>query len=124
MGNELRKTLPARELVEHEHATPASAQTARDVALAELEGFQVDQPPLVHKVISTIPTSEVNIAGAVAAAAGFSGEVESANIAAEETFQYYWTARTDAGHIVDARMVKVETDRNGEVLRTQVLVTA
>jgi hypothetical protein len=124
MGNELRKTLPTRELVEHEHATPASAQTARDVALAELEGFRVDQPPLVHKVISTIPKSEVNIAGAVAAAAGFSGEVESANIAAEETFQYYWTARTGAEHIVDARMVKVETDRNGEVLRTQVLVTA
>ena len=123
MGNELRKTLPTRELVDHEQQAPATAQYARDEAFAKLEGFRVDEQPLVHKVVSNIPTSEAKMAEAVATAGG-GGELEFVPIAAQSTFQYYWTARREAERVVDARMVKVETDQDGEILRTQLLVTA
>ena len=138
MATELRKTLPTREDVSNSpDAEPPplteSGLQARDAALAELfEGFSIDERPLVHKVVSTIP--ETSPVPALQTASGSQGEavvaaasaaaVEIVHIAAEETFQYYWTARRPTERVVDARMIKVETNRAGEVLRTQVLVTA
>ncbi len=124
MGNELRKTLPTRELVDHDQPVPERVQEACKALFADLQGFGVEARPLIHKVVSTLPVSEMNLAGMVMAAAGGGGEAEFTPIAAQETFQYYWTARKETERVVDARMVKVETDREGEVLRTQVLVTA
>ena len=138
MAAELRKTLPTREVVSNSPGAEPPELTesgiyARDAALAGLsEGFSTDEQPLVHKVVSTIPqmsqitgpqTESGSHAEAVAAS-GAAAAVEFAPIAAEETFQYYWTARRPTERVVDARMIKVETNRDGEVLRTQVLVTA
>jgi hypothetical protein len=130
MGVELRKTLPTRELVEGPPVEEEGSQLtevarhACDDAFAGLdEGFNVDERPLVHKVVCTIPSADVIQSAAVAAAA-FGEATAVASVAVGETFQYYWTARRQTDRVVDARMVKVETNGNGEVLRTQVLATA
>jgi hypothetical protein len=129
MGNELRKTLPTRELVSQPDTfeapeLPEGARQVRDDAFAGLfEGFSFDEIPLVHKVVSTIPESAA-LATEGLVSAGTATAVDFALVAAQETFQYYWTARRQVERIVDACMVKVETNGDGEILRTQVLVTA
>ena len=84
--------------------------------------FNLNKEPLVHKLVSTVPMGQLKMVGA--AAAGGGAAVEFAPVAVEETFQYYWMARRPSERVVDACMVKVETNRDGEVLRTQVLVTS
>jgi hypothetical protein len=131
MGVELRKTLPTRELIngqtsageEAPQLTDAAQHAWHDAFAGLNEGFNVDERPLVHKVVCTVPQADLGSSEAVAAA-GFGGTATVASVAVGETFQYYWTARKKTEHVVDARMVKVETNREGEVLRTQVLTTA
>ena len=129
MGVELRKTLPTRELITDPGGTgdapqlSVTAEDARDGAFAGLtERFNLNKEPLVHKLVSTVPMGQLKMVGA--AAAGGGAAVEFAPVAVEETFQYYWMARRPSERVVDACMVKVETNRDGEVLRTQVLVTS
>jgi hypothetical protein len=130
MGTELRKTLPKREVVSEPTGTDGASQLLEVAQRAwsdSFEGlgqdFSIDNQPLVHKVTSTIPQANLGVSEAVMAA-GVGGAVEAVSVAVGETFQYYWTARRKTERVVDARMVKVETNREGEVLRTQVLVTA
>ena len=130
MGTELRRTLPKREAVDEALSSEQDSQIAgvAQRALNEVFGggsddFQTDFRPLIQRVTSTVPQENVGVSDAVAAG-GTVGTVEALSIAVGETFQYYWTARRKTERVVDARMVKVETNRDGEVLRTQVLVTA
>jgi hypothetical protein len=106
------------------------AATAADTVLAAvvadsaelgLEGFQFGTP-LVHEVSRQIAQPELRpraMAGLALASMGFAPPV-----VAKEVYEYYYTARRPAENVIDARMVKVETDKEGTVIRTQVLASA
>jgi hypothetical protein len=134
MAAELRKGLPTREVVAGpEGGDGDGAPSAEEVrgALGEtfaevFGGYEAGGRPLVHRVVGASPEAESAAGGAEFAAAGGGGATAGAvAVAAGETFQYYWAARKKlVGPVIDARMIKVETDGEGQVLRTQVLVTA
>lgn len=129
-GEELRKSLPSRSKVrqgfESLDRAPALLDrlgtTFRESIAGDGEGWTLDEEPLVYTVGSSVPRTDARHDVAVVAAA--TGEVaELAPIVAGETLQYYWTARRRTERVVDARLMKVETDHDGAVLRTQLLVT-
>lgn len=121
----LRKTLPERAVAEPPFA---AAQILNEVELAYLG----PRTPVVHRVSRTAAQPQVRsrriIARAATAAASAVGleepEERVAPIMREETLQYYWYARTPRERIIDATIVKVETDLQGNVLRKRFLVTA
>lgn len=123
MGAELRKTIPSREVVSDSETVDSQRLTAATEHLSEsLKDFNFDDKPMVHRVVATLAGSEAGMERAVAASMGTA--VAHAPVAADETLQYYWTARKPSERVVDACMLKVETNREGEILRTQVLVTS
>ena len=85
-----------------------------------LPGFQFGAP-LVSRVVSPVRQPELAVAGARTAAAVMrASPVQVRN----ETFQCYWIGRKRSRTpVIDARMIKVETDREGTIVRTQVLVS-
>lgn len=107
----LRKTLPERTVAEPPFA---AAQILNGVELAYLGG----RAPVVHRVSRTTTQPQVRprrivarAATAVVSAIGIEEPEERvAPATREETLQYYWHARTPRERIIDATIVKVETD--------------
>jgi hypothetical protein len=45
-------------------------------------------------------------------------------VVGRKSLQYYWMARRDEGPVPDVRIVSIQTDPQGNVLRTQVLASS
>ncbi len=122
-GEQLRGALPLRKVVSGYNKRVASIfaamRTARQFGLS---GFGFGKP-LVHHVISPMLQPELS-------AAGMRRVVTKGRtthpVARKDTLEYYWMARkpADRNRVINARMVKVEADQKGTVIRTQVLVTS
>jgi hypothetical protein len=125
MGRQLREMIPERAAVHTAAFGPSRFLTPDE--LARLAGGR----QVVHRVSRTLPQPELTSSRRLARAAmsaSVTGTVTeypaTARHIREETLQYYWFVRTPREHVIDATMVKVETDANGTVLRKRTLVTA
>ena len=84
--------------------------------------------PLVHKITRPFVQPELTVAAMRSVTAA--GARSTRPIARRETFEYYWFGRKRANkgakktRIINARIVKVETDKSGTVLRRRVLVSS
>jgi hypothetical protein len=120
---ELTKDLPGRKLVRGKKALPKAFLSNLKKQLPNGKWFKFGKP-LVHKVERPFQQPELRSAAMRGVTAA--GARATPPIARKETFEYYWIARkkTKKAPIVNARMVKVETDKQGAVLRTRVLVSS
>jgi hypothetical protein len=98
--------------------SPAAAALARIRQDEELQGFEFGEP-MVCQVTRTLVQPELSAAWG--GMAGLALAAPAPAVVTCETREYYYTARRPAERIIDARMVRVETDVEGAVLRTEVL---
>ena len=122
LAQQLRAKLPKREAVDSE--VPDSQFLTR----TELEYLGVTKP-IVHRVQRSVKQPEHGrhrpLTGAVTAALGIQTQTAAVTrTVQEETLQYYWCARKPHDRVIDATVVTVETDLDGNVLRKHVVVTA
>lgn len=132
LGESLRATLPQRTVSEpiDENArrlAPSLENLMKDAGLED--GFKLESDkPLVHQVHHRTVQPEMLLSGGLAvAAAGPGGAVRSRATSAvvrRDSMEYYWMARRQRDHGPDIRLIKVETDAEGTVLRTEVLVSS
>jgi hypothetical protein len=120
-GEQLRDELPTRKVIANHngHAKKALQALKKEFGL---KGFGFGAP-LIHEVTTQMRQPELATASMRRVAAR--GRV-TPPVARKETLEYYWMARKPIKNspVVNARMVKVEADKEGEVLRTQVLVSS
>lgn len=123
-GGRLRDCLPERKAVNHKSANATLAlEGIINNKKLKLAGFKFDvDKPLVQEVQRRINQPELRPAMMRGVAAA--GRRVSGAVAPKESFEYYYSARKKADNVIDARMVKVETDKQGNVIRTQVLVSS
>lgn len=128
MGEQLRTSLPERTSTD-----PGTDRIARELApyveaLVRESGFGHGfefsfQQPLIHQVQRPVAQPELKPSRmrglAVASMARTSGTVVR-----RDALEYYWMASRGQGPVPDIRMVKVETDTQGTVLRSQMLVSS
>jgi hypothetical protein len=120
-GRNLRATLPQRDQIEQPF-------TAAQILSADEMAYLGARKPMVQHVVR-VNTKRRERSDRTAVMAGLAGAEVTAQVSAdaafqEETFQYYWCARTVRERVIDATIVKVETDLQGNVLRKRLLVTA
>ena len=123
-GAQLRGALPDRKVVSgHDDIAAGALKAMEQDKKLGLAGFGFGRP-LVHQVTSPLLQPELTTAGmrGVVAARGRA----TPPVACKETLEYYWVARKNVknSRIINARMVKVEADKSGAVIRTQVLVSS
>lgn len=117
MASSIRNTMPRRELVAAPRAARhgAAGPGLQAVALAALQDdfgrFAVQPMAGVVRVTAGAPPAGVPRGPALAAAGA----------PLEPTYEYYWTGRHDDGRFQQIRLLKIETDGHGQVLRTSVL---
>jgi hypothetical protein len=117
-GEQIRSRLPERA-----PAAPrrGEAQAVFEDLSRDLPGFEFG-PPLVSRVVSSVRQPEFSIAGARRATAAVVRS--SPPLVLHETFQSYWMGRKRTDRpVIDARMIKVETDAAGRIIRTQIFVS-
>jgi hypothetical protein len=51
-------------------------------------------------------------------------ELRENTVVGRNSLQYYWVARRGDGPVTDVRIVSIQTDVHGNVLRTQVLASS
>lgn len=123
-GEQLRDALPARKAVSGDDALAAGALKAitADKKLG-LAGFGFGKP-LVLQVTSPLLQPELAVASMRRVVS--SRRRTTPPVARKETLEYYWVARKPVknSRIINARMVKVEADKSGAVIRTQVFVSS
>jgi hypothetical protein len=119
----LRDTLPDR--------NPSEPLFTAEEILTPVEiEFVGGRKPVVHRCTRTVAQPGQSRARKMArAAAAVFGQTEDAAEVTdltfrEETLQYYWYVGTRHERVLDAKIIKVETDLHGNVLRKRVLVTA
>lgn len=128
MGEQLRTTLPERTATD-----PGTDRIARELApyvesLVRESGFEDGfefsfERPLVHHVQRPVVQPELRPRGRRGlAAAGMARTSET--VVQRDSFEYYWVAGRKRGPVPDIRMVKVETDTKGTLLRAQLLVSS
>lgn len=133
LGESLRATLPERTVSEHtdENArrlAPSLENLVRDAGLGN--GFEfVLGKPLIHQVHHQLVQPELGRRrggfGVAAAGPGIAGRSRPTSaVVRRDSIEYYWMARKERAHVPDIRLVKVETDAEGTVLRTEVLVSS
>lgn len=122
-GERLTKDLPERKVVSGKKSLPKTLLSNLKKQLPSGKLFKFGKP-LVHKVDKPFQQPELSAAAMRGVTAA--GARATPPIARKETFEYYWIARkkTKKAPIIDARMLKVETDKQGTVLRTRVLVSS
>ncbi len=134
---QLRTTLPERRVVTRPdkkiavavraprptmaRAAGSAFAKARESAAVDLQGF-VFGKPLVHAVKRKIVQPELRRGKALAVAPA--KRRTSGALASAETYEYYYSARKKTDRVIDARMIKVETDERGRLIRTRVLATS
>jgi hypothetical protein len=120
MARTLRETLPEREVVE----PPFVAQ---DVLNPDELLHLGARKPVVYRVTraaAPIRKAATRAATAAMSTVGIEPDWLPPLPVQEQTLQYYWFTRTPRERVVDATMIKVETDLQGHVLRKRALVSA
>ena len=122
-GEQLTNDLPERKLISGKKALPKKLVSNLRKQLCNGKWFKFGKP-LVHKIERPFQQPELRTAAMRGVRAA--GARATPPIARRETFEYYWIARKKTKNmpVIDARMVKVETDKEGTVLRTRVLVSS
>lgn len=114
MASTIRGSLPQRQrLSPAKAAQPAAARRAARAALGE--EFQRFGVRPMAQAVKVMPATAVAAAGPVAAAVRRSLPRKAVS------YEYYWGGRVDHERFRQIRLVKVETDAKGAVLRTTVL---
>jgi hypothetical protein len=126
LGEQLRAALPQRvlsdrgtDLMVHE-MKPYIERLVHQAGLKN--GFDFERP-LVHEVHSPVFQPELSPLRTRGMVAATMSRV-SGPIVRRDSIEYYWMARREHGPVPDIRMLKVETDPTGAVLRTQMLVSS
>lgn len=123
-GEGLRQALPARKVVSRVKHT---AEVALKQISKSMPGFSFARP-IAHQVGCKMTQPELVSAGIRRAAVART----SAAVVQKKTVEYYWIGRKrkkgkkerkKGPKIIDVRMVKVETDTSGKVIRTAVLAS-
>ncbi len=127
LGEQLREGLPQRVLAKPskkmtQDLAPFLRRCAQQVDHGRDFVFAPDQP-LVHEVRRPMVQPELESRRTRVAAVAAGVARVSASVVRRESFEYYWTARKERGPVPDIRMVKVETDSQGTVLRTELLTS-
>ena len=109
LGAMLTDAIPQRRLIK-EASVPANVEgLARELSQQAGTGFEFRFPdPQVELVTSKIRQPELLPRAVVG----------------RNSLQYYWMARRDEGPVTDVRIVSIQTDVRGNVLRTQVLASS
>ena len=109
LGAMLTAGIPERRAV-NERTVPTNVEgLARELSKRAGSGFQFRlSDPQVERVTSTIPQPELRQNAVVG----------------RNSLQYYWMARRGDGPVTDVRIVSIQTDVNGNVIRTQVLASS
>ncbi len=113
LGAMLTAAMPNRRVVK-EPAVPGDVEgLARRLSERAGAGFQFRfSSPQVERVTSKIRQPQAIAAPAAAAVVG------------RDSLQYYWAARREQGPVPEVRIVSIQTDAQGNVLRTQVLASS
>jgi Peptidase family C25 len=124
LGAMLTAGIPERRTVKEAKVPRDVAGLARQLTAQVGAGFNFRlSAPQVERVVSRIPQPELMTAPAVAlATAGM--RTNATEVVGRKSLQYYWMARRDEGPVPDVRMVTIQTDPQGNVLRTQVLASS
>jgi len=109
LGAMLTAAIPKRRAV-NERMVPANVEgLARELSERAGAGFQFKfSNPQVERVTSKIPQPELR----------------ENTVVGRNSLQYYWMARRGDGPVTDVRIVSIQTDVHGNVLRTQVLASS
>lgn len=109
MGAMLTAAIPKRRVVK-EPKVPGNVEgLARELSERAGTGFEFRfSNPQVERVTSKIQQPEKRTTAVVG----------------RNSLQYYWMARRDEGPVTDVRIVSIQTDIQGNVLRTQVLASS
>jgi len=115
----------AKTLAQPHRPTDKAAGTAfaalRRTISVQLRGF-VFGSPLVHAVRRRIEQPELRAARASGVAPA--KRRTSGAMASTASYEYYYSARKKTKRVIDARMIKVETDERGRLIRTRVLASS
>ena len=119
----LTKDLPERKVVSRKKALPKTLLSDVKKQVPDGKWFKFGKP-LIHKIDRPFQQPELRTAAMRGVTAA--GARATPPIARKETFEYYWIARKKMKNspIINACMVKIETDKQGTVLRTRVLVSS
>jgi hypothetical protein len=118
IGEELRSELPQRTPVKR---SAHAATSAFEQLAAQMKDVSFGKP-LVEEVSRPITQPELTTAGMRRVTAA--GARASGPVARQKTVEYYWIGRKKTKQVIDARLVRIETDQQGRLIRTQVLVSA
>ncbi len=116
-GKQQRTSLPERNVIEK---TSTVAAKAFDQVAKSMGDYDFSRP-IACEVRRPPTTSGLAMAGMPNLAKGLNGNGNKS--ASEERFEYYWVGRKQTNRVIDARMVKIETDKSGNLIRTQTLVS-
>jgi len=119
----LTKDLPDRTVVSRKKSLSKTLLSNLKKQMPSGKWFKFGKP-LIHKVEKPFQQPELRTAAMRGVSAA--GARVTPPIARKETFEYYWIERkkTNKAPIINAQMVKIETDKQGAVLRTRVLVSS
>ena len=128
LGAVLRDAIPARREVSKEVPKDVRAVASR---LAESAGaefkFRMSAPQVqkVSAAISQPELSPVAARGAARAMSAVAGAPKKATVQ-RTSYQYYWTARhrEKGAPVEEIRLVSVQADRQGNVMRTRLMVSS
>lgn len=133
-GRQLRETVPTRVI-----SKVKAKQSVLDAIKQDMVGFE-GGAPVVQRVSRDLAQPEMTsraprlrAAVAATAIAGMTKKMSAASeeaskaVVKEETLQYLWIGRKSgqtASPVLDAKLVHIETDKSGNVLRHEVLVSS
>ena len=124
IGAMLTAAIPERRAVKEATVPKDVEGLARQLSAQAGAGFQFRfSSPQVERVTSRIPQPELMTAPAVALATA-GRRTNATEVVGRKSLQYYWMARRDEGPVPDVRIVSIQTDPQGNVLRTQVLASS
>jgi hypothetical protein len=119
MGSLLTAGVPQRRVSRTKAVPNGVAELARKLTTDAGEGFKFKlKSPRVEQVQTQIAQPELTAAGAAGlVTAGIA--VSAAPVVERKNLQYYWTARKNTGPVPDIKMVSIQADSEGHVLRSQ-----
>jgi len=121
IGLVLARAVPDRHTARISKVPDEVAQLARQLTGDAGDGFKFRlSSPRAERVESRVVQPELVPAGASGLVAA--GIMTSAStVVARKNGQYYWMARKDTGPVPDIRMVSIQADSDGNVLRSKTL---
>jgi hypothetical protein len=121
LGALLTAAVPQRRAAKLSAIPSGVRDLARKLTTDVGDGFNFRlSSPRVEQVQTRIAQPELAIAGAAGLVrAGIA--VSAAPVVERKNIQYYWTARKNTGPVPDIRLVSIQADTDGNVLRSQTL---